>query len=743
MGARNHRRLVWGPVAALLGALAAASCFWEDGDPPPDLPPTASSVASVPGTLPPATAAPTAPVLPADIASAQVFYREGRYGEARSAFQLAAGRTKPGGEQAEAFLGAGNAAFSLNDAAAGFDAYRQAVEVAPAGSQVAVRARYLLLLQLNNAGRHTEAAALFNANPSLAGGSPLEPYYRFEGGRAQWWPAGNEMWLALLRDPAVSPALKTSIRQQSVTEWRNRGDMAGLVSALDTLIADTGDPAARLERAELASVAGDSRTASEQLRAIVANDPSSRYAGAALELARKLDVSIDPGVAGLSYYRRGAYRQAVDVLLPAIETAVTEGDLAFRAYYLAASYEDLGLWAEAVRFYDRAAAVTGASPYVHRAKYWAARVTERSGTASEASSRYVALATAGPQGEFTLEAAFRAGYVLFEAGDGAGALVAWSGLGAASSARMEYWRGRALAASADVSGARRAYERAVALGPFDFHGIEAARELGSADTFDPRFVERDLGKPVDWAAVASWLSGRVGGAAPGSAPTAACELMAAGLRTAATAEIWAAEARGGTWRRFELMREASECGLTDSAARLAVRIREEAGVASHQAPKDLLRVSYPVDYAGSLAVEAKKAGLDPLFFASLIRQESFWDPTAGSSAGALGLTQVILPTGEALAAELGVSSFNLDMLLRPALSLEFGAHYLAGQMAWSGDALVALAAYNAGPGNAARWKAGGAARPADLVEAIDFAETKSYVMLIFEAYAHYRLAWAE
>lgn len=191
------------------------------------------------------------------------------------------------------------------------------------------------------------------------------------------------------------------------------------------------------------------------------------------------------------------------------------------------------------------------------------------------------------------------------------------------------------------------------------------------------------------------------------------------------------------------MKEAKGCGLTSVAAQLAVSLRLQAGVASHEPPADLLRVAYPLDYTGVLETESQKANVDPLFFAALIRQESFWDPLAGSGAGALGLTQVIPPTGESLARELGVEDFVPSMLFLPVRSLEFGAHYLGGQLKLYGNPLLALAAYNAGPAAAARWAGAGAVNPADLVEEIDFSETKNYVTLILEAYAHYQLAWSE
>jgi soluble lytic murein transglycosylase len=733
-----------GLLAALFTVFVASSCFWDgDGAKPPATPgPTASSSPQAsPAASPSAVASP--PPVSADVGSARLLYREGRYGEARAAFSELAVRTSDASERAEALLGVGNAAFLLNDTEAGLQSYRQAVAAAPVTSHVAVRAHYLLLRHLNNVGQFEEAAALFNANPGFASGSPLEPYYRFEGGRARGWPGGNDIWASLLADPAGSAALKTTVRRELVDQWRTRGDAAQLATALDALIADTGESGARFERAELALEAGDTVTAAAQLGAVIAGDPGSRYAALALELADAQGIAVDPGAAGLSLYRRGDYLQAVETLVPAVEAAATAGELAFRAYYLAASYEDLGRGDDAIRYYDLAAASGGSSPFVHRAKYWAARVAEWSGTPAEASQRYVSLTTSGPAGEFSQEAAFRAGFVLLEAGDGAGALAAWAGTVSASSARLEYWRGRALAEAGDVTGAKAAYEAAVAFGPFELHGLEAARELGRGVAFDPSYRERNLQQKTEWGAIAAWLAERIGGGPLASAPTAACELMASGLREAAASEIWAAEARGGTWRSLELMREASECGLTDVAARLAVRIRSEAGVASHEAPKDLLRVSYPVDYAATVVNEARKGDIDPLFFASLIRQESFWDPTAGSPAGAWGLTQVIQPTGEALADELGVEGFRLAMLLQPAVSLEFGAHYLGGQIGRYGNPLVALAAYNAGPGNASRWAMSGAKDPADLVEVIDFVETRSYVTYIFEAYAHYRLAWGD
>ncbi len=748
LGARNRRYV---PHAAFVGVLmfsAVAVYFWpgrgDTGKPAEALPETPQATTTVAATNTPTvapTAVPTLAPVSETLAAARMLYREGRYGAARSAFLGLAAAATDDEERANALIGAATAAFDLNDQDAGFAALGEAVEAAPAGSAAAATARYLLVKKLNDAGRESEAAKLFGQAPNLASDLPIEDYYKFEGGRSTWESVGRGTWDRLLADPEVSGALKNAIHEENVERWRSTGDGAGLVRALDALIAATGDPAARFERATIAADAGDSATFGAQLNAIVVNSPGSRYAGLALDELDAAGLSVDPGAAGVSYYRRGQYARAIEVLVPAIDAAPTANDLAFRAYYLAASYEDSGQAANAVHYYDIAANSSATTSFPHRGQYWAARVTEGTGAATSASTRYVQLAQS-PAGEFTEEAAFRAGYVLYEAGDTGGALSAWAALSSGSSARLEYWRAQALEESGDAAGAKVAFERAVELGPLDLHGIEASRALGREQPFTVAFRERDLSRPVDWAAISSWLSGRIGGGPAGSAPTAACDLMTAGLRFAAIAEIRGADT-GDTWRSFELMREARECGLTDLAAQLAVAVRIEAGVASHEPPKDLLRVSYPIDFGATVESEAEKVGIDPLFFASLIRQESFWDPAAHSIADARGLTQVIPPTGQAIADALGVEDFGVSDLFRPALSLEFGAYYLGGQVREYGNPLFALSAYNAGPGNAHRWNDSGARTPAEIVEVIDFVETKNYVTYIFEAYAHYQRAWAD
>ena len=131
--------------------------------------------------------------------------------------------------------------------------------------------------------------------------------------------------------------------------------------------------------------------------------------------------------------------------------------------------------------------------------------------------------------------------------------------------------------------------------------------------------------------------------------------------------------------------------------------------------------------------------MSPLLLLSLMRQESYYDPDAGSSAGALGLTQVVPTTGKSIAKNLSLENFSADDLFRPNVSIQFGANYLGEQLTdFDGDPYRALAAYNGGPGVVSR-AAKTSGNDEDLfVEDLEFDETKTYVKRVMENYARYR-----
>jgi len=126
-----------------------------------------------------------------------------------------------------------------------------------------------------------------------------------------------------------------------------------------------------------------------------------------------------------------------------------------------------------------------------------------------------------------------------------------------------------------------------------------------------------------------------------------------------------------------------------------------------------------VPYGAEITAAAQRNGLDPALLAGLIKQESGFNPNAGSSAGAQGLTQLMPGTARGL----GVTDLH-----DPVESIEGGARYLAQQLkTFNGDVARALAAYNAGPGAVQRY---GGVPP--------YAETQNYVRAVQANAASFR-----
>ena len=124
-------------------------------------------------------------------------------------------------------------------------------------------------------------------------------------------------------------------------------------------------------------------------------------------------------------------------------------------------------------------------------------------------------------------------------------------------------------------------------------------------------------------------------------------------------------------------------------------------------------------YSDLIQAAAAKYGLDADVLKGLIKQESGFNPSAKSPAGAAGLCQLMPGT----AASLGCTNVH-----DPAQNIDAGARYLKQQLdAFGGDVTKALAAYNAGPGAVQRY---GGVPP--------YAETQAYVRRVQQYADEYR-----
>lgn len=175
--------------------------------------------------------------------------------------------------------------------------------------------------------------------------------------------------------------------------------------------------------------------------------------------------------------------------------------------------------------------------------------------------------------------------------------------------------------------------------------------------------------------------------------------------------------------------------LGTTAALLGVLIG--ALVASGAFDHALQELTLPLRHEDVIRQQADEKQVDAALIAAVIYSESkFTDQT--SSAGARGLMQITPEAADTIARNSEATSFELKDLGDPEINIRYGTFLLAELLErYDGDEAAALAAYNAGPGNADKW--GGSELT---VEAIPFPETRAYVEEVLEKRDEYRQEYA-
>ena len=136
-------------------------------------------------------------------------------------------------------------------------------------------------------------------------------------------------------------------------------------------------------------------------------------------------------------------------------------------------------------------------------------------------------------------------------------------------------------------------------------------------------------------------------------------------------------------------------------------------------PRPYWEALFPRPYWSDLKRFSVRNRLDPFLVASLIRQESEFDPAAVSHANAVGLMQLLAKTGKVVAKQEKLRGFNASQLFTPAVNLQLGTRYFRDTIDQFGSLEYALAAYNAGSDRVQDWLAAGKYRdPQEFVESI-------------------------
>ena len=151
------------------------------------------------------------------------------------------------------------------------------------------------------------------------------------------------------------------------------------------------------------------------------------------------------------------------------------------------------------------------------------------------------------------------------------------------------------------------------------------------------------------------------------------------------------------------------------------------------------QLALPLSNEAVIREQAAAKHLDPALIAAVIYAETKFDPRT-SPAGAEGLMQIEPATAEYLAKLSGGYRFQTSDLSTPSINIAYGSYYLHYLLDhYSGDEMLAVAAYNAGLANVDRWVAQARAEGKSLtVGEIPFPQTRAYVQRVLQAQGEYR-----
>jgi soluble lytic murein transglycosylase len=457
---------------------------------------------------------------------------------------------------------------------------------------------------------------------------------------------------------------------------------------------------------------------------------------------------------GRAHRKERNHQKAIELLRPVADRCA-DREVRVRALYLLASSASIsGDRLEAVALYRRLARDFPGHSFADDALFFAADLLGRAGHLAEAREALAALARDHAGGDYRDEARFRLAWLAKQAGDGDAAIAQLLSIEedrAASDpyehARAAYWRARLLAARGEqgARAARDIWADLVARYPADYYGLLSRARLSEAggDALpSPVLAASEEVEP------AAWDAGELR-----SDPhfRAGVLLLRLGLAREAADELGAIDAR--------FLREAA--ATRPEAVLLVAHLLDRAG--DPRAAHNLLRtrargalrrppegenlrawrIAYPPAFREDVRRWAPDAGVPVDLVQALMREESALDPRAVSPAGAIGLTQLMLPTARDVARQLRLGRVRAQDLATPALNIRLGSRYLGSLIRrFDGSVALALAAYNAGGGAVSRWLADRRALELDeFVEEIPIEETRGYVKRVLRSFAAYRLLY--
>ena len=327
-------------------------------------------------------------------------------------------------------------------------------------------------------------------------------------------------------------------------------------------------------------------------------------------------------------------------------------------------------------------------------------------------------------------------------------------------AEAHLWTGRLAARRGDHEAASKSFQAAIDAASDSFFAARADDFLHGRAMFQrPAELRFDFDFEADVGAAEAWLRATFaieqGGPlwrlsdelAADARMIRGRELLALGAYEDAAAEFddLVDEARDNRdpVASYQLALHLRGLGVYRESIVAAANLINASGQGSLRTPPFIARLRFPAYYLDPILRAANERGLDPLLMLSIIRLESLFNTFATAAAGEKGLMQVIPGTAQYIAEQLAWQDYQHSDLFRPYAGIAFGAYYIDEQLrVFDQNPVVALAAYNAGPGRAYQWNADADGDPERFMKAISIDWTRKYVEYTYRNYNIYRALYS-
>lgn len=464
---------------------------------------------------------------------------------------------------------------------------------------------------------------------------------------------------------------------------------------------------------------------------------------------------------GMCYFNFRDYSNSRDYLLRAYESSPTGNFADDSLFFLGRAYTSLGQNDSAIKYYRKLIKNFPQSNYADDSYYRIGRIYFLNNDFGNAAASYKAIIDGYPGADKISDAYWEYGWIQYREGDFNSAKVTFSSMaekfkGSQLGEKASFWQAKSCEKLDEKDNAISLFKNIVKSEGYDYYTFASQKELENLGTKIeiPALNTSVFPDNPNIDEILPAISSDAGSNGAGSSVAGikfthidkAKELLNLEFYASAAKEIGAGskEFESSNMKILEISTLYYEARDYTNAQKLINKYLSKLNSNLSSPYTDYIYyLLYPYGFKEYIDKYSEQFGVDPLFVLAVIREESRFQPDAGSFAGALGLMQIMPKTGKAIAGQLGIPNFKNSMLLDPETSIKMGAYYLGAQLGnFSQNKYYASGAYNGGPGSMSSWISKWGDKDIDeFIEYVSYDETRNYIKKVMGSYFFYQMLY--